>query len=389
MKSGDHTHIEEKIRIGITHGDLNGIGYEIIIKTFLDNRMLEQYTPVVYGVSKVASYHKKTVSAGDFSFNLIKNAGMANSRRANIINCYFDEVKIDLGKITDIAGELAYLALEAAVRDIKSKLLDFIVTAPINKANIQSDKFNFPGHTEYFAKQFEVDDYLMLMISDTFRIGVITGHIPLKDVPGKLSTDLILKKIRIMNDSLVRDFAVRKPKIALLGLNPHAGDGGLLGKEEEDIIAPAIKKAVDMDIMVYGPYPADGFFASGSFRKFDGILAMYHDQGLVPFKALAFHSGVNFTAGLPIVRTSPVHGTAYDLAGKNMASPESFREAVHLGKTIFKNRIMYEELHKNPLPDYLNAIENDRKTENSRRTGNSGKSAQPPLPEEKIVEDKQ
>lgn len=350
-----------KIRVGIPHGDLNGVGYEIIIKCFLDSRIYDQILPIVYGSSKVASYHRKTIGQGDFNFNLIKNASLANSNRANIVNITLKEIKIELGKSTEIAGEMAFLALEQAVQDIKDEFIDVIVTAPINKKNIQSAAFDFPGHTEYFARKFEASDHLMIMISNGLRIGVVTGHIPLKNVSETLTVDLIMKKISVLNDSLLRDFAIEKPRIALLGLNPHAGDGGLLGKEEEEIIHPAIKMASEQGMLVYGPYPADGFFASDQMKKFDGILAMYHDQGLIPFKALAFDKGVNFTAGLPYIRTSPAHGTAYDIAGKDLASPTSFMEALTLAKEIYNNRKTYNNLKSDPLKDYLGEMENSRR----------------------------
>ncbi|MBE9481591.1 MAG: 4-hydroxythreonine-4-phosphate dehydrogenase PdxA [Bacteroidetes bacterium] len=340
---------EKKIKVGITHGDINGIGYEIIIKSFIDSRIFEIFTPVVFGVSKVASYHRKALNINDFSFNLIKKPEYANPKRPNIINCYDRDVKIELGKSTQTAGELSLLALESAIKSLKNNEIDVLVTAPINKKNIQSKDFNFRGHTEYLAQRFECDKFLMLMISENFRIGVVTGHIPLKDVASKLSQEIIIDKLRIMNDSLIKDFNIRKPKIAILGLNPHAGDDGLIGKEEQEIIIPAIKKVFDDDILVYGPYPADGFFGSNTYSQFDGILAMYHDQAMIPFKALSFGSGVNFTAGLPYVRTSPAHGTAYEIAGKNEASPESFRQAIFFAIDIYKNRQIYEELNKNPL----------------------------------------
>jgi 4-hydroxythreonine-4-phosphate dehydrogenase len=338
-----------RVRVGITHGDLNGIGYEIIIKTFHDQRMLDSITPIVYGVSKVASYHRKVLEMNDFNFNLIKNANAANPNRPNIINCHEEEVKIELGKSTTVAGELAYEALEKAGHDLQKGDIDVMVTAPINKKNIQSDKFHFPGHTEYLAEKFDTHDFLMLMVSKSLRIGVVTSHIPISQVSKELSEDLILQKLRIMNDSLKRDFSIARPRIALLGLNPHAGDNGLLGKEEEETIIPAISKAFDEGMLVYGPYAADGFFGSSSFNTFDGIMAMYHDQGLIPFKTLSFESGVNYTAGLPFIRTSPAHGTAYEIAGKNQASPESMRAAIFLAADIFHNRMQYDELNKNPL----------------------------------------
>lgn len=346
------------VRLGITHGDLNGIGYEIIIKSLHDQRMLEGITPVIYGNSKIASYHRKVLDMNDFNFNLVKSADVANPKRPNIINVTEEEVKIDIGKSTSLAGNLAYQALEKAMEDLEQGHLDVIVTAPINKKNIQSREFDFPGHTEYLAKKCNSNDFLMLMVSNNIRIGVVTTHIPLKEVPGNLSTDLILQKMRIMDRSLKRDFSIPKPRIALMGLNPHAGDNGLLGKEEDDIITPAIKTAFDEGIHAFGPYAADGFFGTSNFTKFDGILAMYHDQGMIPFKALSFESGVNFTAGLPIIRTSPAHGTAYEIAGKNEASPESMRAAIFLAADIFMNRKQYDELNKDPLPMNENGSQN-------------------------------
>nr|NQU93389.1 4-hydroxythreonine-4-phosphate dehydrogenase PdxA [Bacteroidota bacterium] len=338
-----------QVRIGFTHGDINGIGYEIIIKTLIDIRIVELITPVVFGISKVASYHRKTVNLQDFNFNLIKRVDAANPKRPNIFNIYDREVKIDLGISTDIAGQMAHLSLQNAVESIDRKEIDAIVTAPINKKNIQSKDFNFPGHTEFFADHYKVGDFLMLMIADNLRIGVITGHIPVKDVPETLSIDLVLKKVKIMHQSLRCDFAIRKPRIAVLGLNPHAGDNGLIGAEEQDILIPAIRKAEDAGMLVYGPYPADGFFGSSTYKKFDGILAIYHDQGMIPFKALAMENGVNFTAGLPIVRTSPAHGTAYDISGKDVADPGSMQAAVYLACDIFRNRQEWDELNQNPL----------------------------------------
>jgi len=340
---------QEPIRIGITHGDVNGISYEIILKTLADSRVMELFTPVIYGSSKVASYHKKTIDGGEIHFQLIRSADQAIPGKANLINITSKEIKIDLGKSSEIAGEAALLALELATGEIKKGWLDALVTAPINKHNIQAEQFHFPGHTEYLASKFDTPDCLMLMVSNNFRIGVVTGHIPLADVPGVIKRETILKKLHIMNSSLVRDFGIRKPRIAVLALNPHAGDEGVIGKEEHDVIIPAIRQAFDEGILAFGPYPADGFFGSSSFSSFDGILAMYHDQGLIPFKAMSFSSGVNFTAGLPIVRTSPAHGTAYDIAGKNEASPDMFREAIYLAIDIVRNRRMYEEISANPL----------------------------------------
>jgi 4-hydroxythreonine-4-phosphate dehydrogenase len=321
----------------------------VIIKTFHDQRMLDSITAVVYGVSKVASYHRKVLEMHDFNFNLVKHVDVANPGRPNIINIYEQEVKIDMGVSTQIAGELAFLALEKAAMDLKEKHIDVLVTAPINKKNIQSEDFHFPGHTEYLAEKFNAEDALMLMVSNNIRIGVATGHIPLMQVSDHLSVELILKKLRIMEHSLKRDFNIPKPRIAILGLNPHAGDEGLLGSEENEVIIPAISEAFKEGIHAFGPYAADGFFGSSAFTKFDGILAMYHDQGLIPFKALSFESGVNFTAGLPVIRTSPAHGTAYEIAGKNEASAESMRAAIYLACDIHNNRKQYDELSRDPL----------------------------------------
>ncbi len=338
-----------RVKLGVSHGDINGISYEIIIKTFMDTRILEMCTPIVYGSSKVASYHRKILNINDFSFNQVRVAEQANPKRPNIVNINNDEIKIDLGMSTDIAGEMAVLSLDMATEDLKKGIIDVLVTAPINKFNIQSSKFSFPGHTEYLATRFNAKDYLMLMISDDIRIGVVTGHVPLKDVSSLLTPELILSKLRVMNKSLIQDFAIPKPRIAVLGLNPHAGDGGVLGNEEQNIIEPTVRKAMDENILAFGPYPADGFFGSENLNKFDGILAMYHDQGMVPFKLMSFKEGVNYTAGLPYVRTSPAHGTAYDITGKDIASCDSFRHAIYLACDIYKNRIMHEEMLANPL----------------------------------------
>ncbi len=326
------------MKIGITQGDINGIGYEVILKTLSDPRMNEICTPIVYGSSKVASHHRKLLNIGDFTFNIIKTPEQAVLKRANLINIVDSEIKVDIGESTPVACEMAILSLEMATADLKSGKIDAIVTAPINKSNIHSDKFNFPGHSEYFAKAFGADDFLMFMISPVTRIGVVTGHVSLSEVSQKLSKALILKKIMMINHSLVQDFGIRRPRIAVLGLNPHAGDDGVLGKEDGAVIFPAIREAFEKNILAFGPYPADGFFASGQFQKFDAVLAMYHDQGLIPFKILAQSEGVNFTAGLPFVRTSPAHGTAYDIAGKDIANPDSFRQAIYDAVDIVNNR---------------------------------------------------
>lgn len=340
---------KEQIIVGITHGDINGVGYEVIIKSLMDNRVMEDCTPLVYGSPKVAAYHRKALNINNFSFNNVREVSEANHKRANILNCLDDNVRVELGKSTAMAGESAIIPLEKAVKDLADKKIDVIVTAPINKYNIQSETFNFPGHTEYLKSRFNVDDVLMLMVADDLRIGVVTGHLPLRQVPDSLSKEGILKKIRIMESSLAVDFRIRKPRIAVLSLNPHSGDTGLLGNEEIETIIPALEQASEEGILAFGPYPSDGFFGSGSYMNFDGILAMYHDQGLTPFKALALGEGVNFTAGLPVVRTSPSHGTAYEIAGKGLASENSFRKAIYLACDIFRNRELQNDIGSNPL----------------------------------------
>lgn len=341
--------VEEKIIVGISQGDINGIGLEVIIKTFLDPQMLEVCTPVIFGSNKTASFHRKALNIEDFSFNLIKDISEINHKRANIINVYEDDVIIELGAQTEAGGKYALKSLEAAAYALSQNQVDVLVTAPINKENIQSPDFKFPGHTEYLDEKFGTGDSLMFLVSDNLRVAVVTGHIPVTRVAQELTTEKIIKKIQVLNNSLIQDFSVRKPKIAVLGLNPHAGDNGVIGNEEQQIIIPAINKTKDEGMLVYGPYPADGFFGNGTYKNFDAVLAMYHDQGLIPFKTIAFNSGVNFTAGLPIVRTSPDHGTAYDIAGKNVASEESFRRAVYMAVDIYRTRKQYEEITSNPL----------------------------------------
>ncbi|NPA45029.1 MAG: 4-hydroxythreonine-4-phosphate dehydrogenase PdxA [Chlorobi bacterium] len=340
---------EKKIRVGITHGDINGIGYEVIIKTLIDKRINDLCTPIVYGSPKLSAYHRKAINLENFSLNIIKDADDANLKRPNIINCVDENTRIELGKSTAESGEAAYLSLERATQDLLNNKIDVILTAPINKKSIKSDKFQFPGHTEYFQTKTNSDEVLMLMLGEHMRIGVVAGHVPLKDVPSVITEENILKKLRILNKSLLQDFAIRRGKIAVLGLNPHAGDNGVLGTEEQDIIIPAINKARDEGIMAIGPYPADGFFGSNSYSKFDAILAMYHDQGLAPFKIVDFENGVNYTAGMPIVRTSPIHGTAFEIAGEGVASPDSFRAALFMAIDIFKNRMRYKEMSKDRL----------------------------------------
>lgn len=325
-------------KIGITHGDLNGVGYEVIIKALADYAIMDICTPVVYGLAKAASYHRKYMEMPDFSFQFIKNIEQTSQKRPNLLNIYDEEVKIELGTSSKVAGQLAERALVMAGKDLKNNLIDAVVTAPVNKNNIQSEKFKFHGQTEFFEYYFGGDKKaMMMMVAENLRVGFVTNHEPISNVASVITQDRILNKLEILNHSLRQDFAIDNPKIAVLALNPHAGDDGLLGTEEKEIIHPAIEMAFQNKINAFGPFPADGFFASGQYCQFDAVLAMYHDQGMIPFKILGTE-GVNFTAGLPIVRTSPAHGTAYDIAGKNIANGQSMRNAIYLALDILKNR---------------------------------------------------
>lgn len=341
---------DKKIKLAITHGDINGVGYEVILKTFGDSRMYDFCTPVLYGSTKVASYHKKLLNSmpQEMQFNGIREAREAAAGKFNVLNLVPDEVKIDLGKSTEVAGQLARESLNRACADLKAGLVDALVTAPINKRNIQAADFDFPGHTEYLSHQFGGES-LMFMVCDRIRIGIVTNHLALKDVPSALTPELLSEKIRLMNESLKRDFGITIPKIAVLALDPHAGDNGVIGDFDMRVIKPVIDQAQSKGILAYGPFPSDGFFGSSEFNKFDGVLALYHDQGLIPFKLMSFTEGVNYTAGLPYVRTSPAHGTGYDIAGKDKASEQSFRSAVYLACNILRNRQEYDELTANPL----------------------------------------
>ena len=339
----------DKIRIGISIGDINGIGLEVIIKALNHQGILNLCTPVIYGSSKVVSYHKNIVGLDDFHFVTTKAADRLKRGAVNIVNCWQDDVNITIGKMSDSSGKYAKISLEQAVVDLKNGYIDALVTAPINKKAMQSANFEFTGHTEFLADAFDIKESLMFLIDDTLRVGLVTNHLPLKDVPAAITKSAIGKKLRLLHDSLKVDFGIDKPKIALLALNPHASDDGVIGDEEENIIRPVVIEAKKKGMLAMGPFPADGFFGSSQYQKFDGILAMYHDQGLIPFKALSFGNGVNFTAGLPIVRTSPDHGTAYEIAGQNMANPSSFRQALFLAIEIAKNRLNYKDLNANPL----------------------------------------
>ncbi len=340
---------QKKIRVAITHGDFNGISYEVIIKALRDNRLLEMFTPVIFGLSKVLAFHRKNFNFHDFNYHIINHTGQINPNKINILNLTNDQIDIDFGKSKKEAGSYAIEALERAIDSINEARADVLVTAPLNKSNIVSDSFPFAGHTGYLANKFKSSQVVMLMVYQNLRIGTVTGHIPLKDVSESITEDKIASNLAVLERSLIRDFAIAKPKIAVLGLNPHAGDDGVIGDEDKHIIYPAILKAKKQGSLVYGPFPADGFFGSGEYTKYDAVLAMYHDQGLIPFKTLAAGHGVNFTAGLPIVRTSPSHGTAYNIAGKNIASPDSMREAIYLAIDIYNNRRTFDENSANPL----------------------------------------
>ncbi|MBC7923464.1 MAG: 4-hydroxythreonine-4-phosphate dehydrogenase PdxA [Ferruginibacter sp.] len=334
--------------IGITIGDYNGIGPEVILKALADNKMLRMCTPIIYGSMKVLIKYRKLLNLEEWVLNAIKSPDQANPRRTNLIACWDDQnLEIEPGKSTPDAGQGAYLALKAAAEDLKNGLIEAVVTAPINKHNIQSEHFQYAGHTEFFAEHFAVrddkaerrpDESLMFLVSPRIRVGVVTGHLPLEKVKASLTGEKITAKIHAMAKSLQHDFGIQKPKIAVLGLNPHAGEEGLLGSEEQEIILPAVQALKNKGMLLYGPFPADGFFGTGGYRKFDAVLAMYHDQGLIPFKLLAFEDGVNFTAGLTVVRTSPDHGTAYSIAGKNLADETSMREAIFTACDIVKRR---------------------------------------------------
>lgn len=340
----------KKIKVGITHGDINGVGYEVILKTFDSEEMLSLCTPIVYGSPKVATYHRKSFECPT-NFVVKESANQAEEGVLNIVNCFGEkELKIDFAKSTEEAGNASFVALEKALDEYKEGDYDVLVTAPINKNNIQREGFHFPGHTEYIEEKVgDGNKALMILMKDSLRIALVTTHLPISQVAQAITKELIEEKISILYNSLRRDFMIDNPRIAVLSLNPHCGDGGLIGSEEQEIITPVINEMFDKGIHCFGPYAADGFFGSGNYQHFDAILAMYHDQGLAPFKALAMDGGVNFTAGLPIIRTSPAHGTAYDIAGKGIANEDSFRQAVYVAIDVARNRNRYDEAYANPL----------------------------------------
>ena len=330
-----------KLKIGITLGDYNGIGPEVIIKTLADARLLNYCTPVIYGSGAIINKTRKLLNVENFSFQQIRHLAELDGKRVNVLNCCDDEHELSLGTPTPQSGKAAWQSIQAASADLKAGQLDGIVTAPIDKDNIQSAEFTFPGHTEFFTSYFEAPESLMFLVSDQLRVATVTGHLPVKEVAGKLTSLLLVQKLTILLESLRQDFGILKPRVAVLGLNPHAGENGLLGSEEQEIILPAMRELKARGQLLFGPFPADGFFGTRQYRQVDATLAMYHDQGLIPFKTLAFENGVNYTAGLPIVRTSPDHGTAYNIAGANLAHETSFRAALFLAIDIIRQRAAF------------------------------------------------
>ncbi len=350
---------DKKIRVAITQGDTNGVGYEVILKTFSDPAMFEICTPIVYGAPKVIAYHKKALNI-DTNYSIINRAEEARDGRLNVLACFDEEVKIELGQPSEEAGQAAFKALDRAMADYQAGLYDVLVTAPINKATIQNPNFHFPGHTEYIeTKVGNGNKALMILMNENLRVALVTTHLPIKDISKSITKEAIVEKAVIFQKSLKRDFRISNPRIAVLSLNPHAGDNGLLGSEEKEVIVPAIEELEKQGVQAFGPYAADGFFGSNTYDYFDGVLAMYHDQGLAPFKTIALDSGVNYTAGLPIIRTSPDHGTAYDIAGQGKADENSFRQAIYIAIDVFRNRLNYDEPLQNPLPKLFHEKRDD------------------------------
>lgn len=346
MSSNTHTN---KPVIGITVGDINSIGAEIIIRTFADNRMLEFCTPVIFASNKTINFYRKLMNENNFNYQSLKDFTRLNHKQVNVFNCWEEEVQITPGVVNEVGGKYAARSLAAAIECIKEGHIDGLITAPIHKKNIQSEQFNYTGHTPYLRDAFGAKDVLMFMTAENMRVGLLTEHVPVAEVSQYVTKGNIMAKLRMMKDSLIKDFGIDKPRIAVLGLNPHAGDDGLIGQEEIKEIIPAIQQAKNEGILSFGPYSADAFFARQMHTRFDGVLAMYHDQGLIPFKSLATGSGINYTAGLPIVRTSPDHGTAFDIAGKNMADADSFRQAIFTCLDILEKRETYAQNTSNPL----------------------------------------
>ena len=357
--------MKQKLVIGITQGDSNGIGYEVIIKALSNANVLDMFTPVIYGSSKAFGYYRKQIpETENINTNLISSAKDAHPKRVNIVTCVGDDLPIEPGKLTHESAKAAIASLEKAVKEAKAGYLDAIVTAPFSKKGVTLEHFQYAGHTGYLIETFGAKDGLMFMCSDSLRVGVVTMHIPLKDVSANINKEVIMSKLRLMNESLKKDFRIERPKIAVLGLNPHAGDRGLLGQEETETIIPSIKEANEEGIDTFGPFPPDGFFAATLQSKYDAVLTMYHDQGLIPFKTLSFDTGVNYTAGLPIVRTSPDHGTAFDIAGQNKANPRSMLSAIYLAIDIYRSREQYMEIHSNPMKAQVPGQDDSRKPYN-------------------------
>lgn len=334
----ESSHKKNKPIIGITIGDVNGIGPEVIIKSLEDNRILKQFTPVIFGSGKVVSYYRKNLNKENFNYQQITKIEKVVHKKVNVLNVWDSAIEITPGQANEVGGKHAVLSLQSAVSNLKEGKIDAIVTAPLSKELVQSDEFKFPGHTEYLTQEDGEKDSLMFLVHEGLRVGVVTGHIPLKDVSSRITKEKIVLKLQKMLKSLQKDFGIKKPRVAVLGLNPHAGESGLLGDEEENVILPAINEVKSGHHIVAGPFPSDGFFGMGTFKQFDGVLAMYHDQGLIPFKTLAFEEGINYTAGLSFVRTSPDHGTAFSIAGKNEADETSFRNALYLANDIIRQR---------------------------------------------------
>jgi 4-hydroxythreonine-4-phosphate dehydrogenase len=341
--------IEKTPVVGITIGEINGIGPEVIVKALRDNRILASFTPIIYGTNKAISYYKKSLNMHEFNFQTIKSANEVQQKKINLINVTSEEIEITPGTPTEHSGKVSFQALESATQDLSEGKIDVLVTAPISKENIQKAGFNFPGHTEYLAEMSGVKEALMILTSGDLRVALVTTHIPVSEVSKHLTKDNLVAKIKSLEASLKKDFNIVKPKIAVFGLNPHAGENGKIGSEEQQIIIPAIQQLKNEGLLVYGPFAADGFFGSHARNQYDGVLAMYHDQGLAAFKALAFEDGVNYSAGLPIIRTSPDHGTAFDISGKGKASEQSMRSAIFQAIDIWKNRRFQKEINRNPL----------------------------------------
>ena len=344
-----NTITDKKPVIGFTCGDINGIGPELIIKSLSDTRILDFCTPVVFASNKVINFYRKSIPEINFSFSSIKDFYKINPKQVNIFNCWEEEIAINPGELNETGGKYAVESLRAATQALKDGKINALITAPLHKKNVQSSEFSYTGHTPFLKAFFEVKDVLMLLTAGNFRVGLVTEHVPVKDIANNITRENILSKLNILNASLKKDFNIDKPKIAVLALNPHASDEGLIGTEEEEIIKPAVKEAKQHNMLVMGPYSADAFFARGLHNRFDAVLAMYHDQGLIPFKSLALSDGINFTAGLNFIRTSPDHGTAFDISGKNKADPSSFIAAIFGALEILNNQELYEENRKNPM----------------------------------------